>query len=224
MEGEAERVEIRPEEELAGEGRVVPDEDRDRPNPPQLVKKVRLRDGRVCSNPLCRRRTGLHAHHIEFRAHGGRTVLSNEKLVCSLCHGLLHQGLLRIEGDPLRGVTFHPVFRRGAKSSLGDLTEELRSLSSSPGVVVAAEARAGGEGPGEKSRIRDSRRVSRLGGEESRIRDSHDAEDLIAALRSLGYSAEEAQRRVECASGKLTGGCAGAEVADEEILAEALRA
>ncbi len=157
-------------------------------------------------------------------------MLSNEKLVCSVCHALLHQGLLEIEGDPLRGVTFHPVFRKGAKSSLGDLTEELRSLSSSPAVVIiAAEARAGGDRRDEKSRIRDSRRVSRLGGEESRIRDSYNAEDLvtgdlIAALRSLGYSAEEAQRRVDRASAKLTGGCAGAEVAEEEILAEALRA
>ncbi len=203
---------------------MLPAEDRDRPSPPQLVKKVRLRDGRVCSNPFCRRRTGLHAHHIEFRSHGGRTVLSNEKLVCSVCHSLCHQGLLEIEGDPLRGVTFHPVFRRGAKSSLGDLTEELRSLSSSPAVVImAAEARAGGERDDGESRIRDSRRVSRLGGEESRIRDSYHAEDLVAALRSLGYSARESRRRVDRARVTLTQTCGSADVAEEAILAEALR-
>ena len=65
--------------------------------------------------------------------------------------------------------------------------------------------------------------MSRLGGEESCIRDSHNAGDLIAALRSLGYSAEEAHCRVDRASTKLTGGCGSAVVAEEEILAEALR-
>jgi len=65
---------------------VLPAEDRDRPSPPQLVKKVRLRDGRVCSNPFCRRRTGLHAHHIEFRSHGGRTTWLNCVLACVECN------------------------------------------------------------------------------------------------------------------------------------------
>ena len=203
VEGEAERVEIDPEEE----DRAVPGEDRDRPNPPQLVKKVRLRDGRVCSNPFCRRRTGLHAHHIEFRAHGGRTALSNEKLVCSVCHSLLHQGLLEIEGDPLRGVQFKPVFRRGARTSLRDLTEEFRSLSSSPRIVIAEVPESGQH---EKSRMRDSHSV------EDPI-----AEGLIAAVRGLGYSAKQARCRVDRATTKLTRGVA--EVAEEEILAEALR-
>ena len=89
--------------------------------------------------------------------------------------------------------------------SLRDLTEELRSLSSSPGVVVAAEAR------------------------ESRIRDSRSAEDpvagdLVAALRGIGYSAKEASCRVDHARTRLTRGGGDAEVAEEELLAEALRA
>ncbi len=57
----------------------------------------------------------------------------------------------------------------GARSSLGDLTEELRSLANSPGVVImAAETWEDPERRDEKSRIRDS---------------CH-AEDLVAALRS----------------------------------------
>jgi len=218
VEAEAQRVEIDPEEELAGstsrsspvsakpvamEERPVSTEDRDRPNPPQLTRKVLLRDGRVCSNPLCRRRTGLHAHHIQFRSHGGRTELWNEKIVCQICHSLLHQGLLEIEGDPLRGVRFRP---KGAKSSLRDVAEELRSLLNS------------------KSGIPDSKSLSRLGAEESGIPDSHSAGDLIAALRSLGYSPSEARLRVDRATTKLRPSFEDAEVSEEEVLAEALRA
>jgi hypothetical protein len=159
--GEAETVVISPEEERHGEvgeaDRVpVPAAERDRPNTPELTRKVFLRDGRVCSNPYCGRTLGLHAHHIEFRAHGGRTALANEVLVCRACHAL---------------------------------ERTLRELAAIK--------------PGAESIIIDS---------------SPPLAGLTEALRSLGYSREEAERRVARASETL-----GESASEEEILAEALR-
>lgn len=75
-----------------------------------------------------------------------------------------------------------------------------------------------------KSGIPDSRCPSRRDGEESGIPDSHSAGDLIAALRSLGYSDSEARCRVDRATTKLGFSFGIAEVSEEEVLAEALRA
>ncbi|HAK95737.1 MAG TPA: hypothetical protein DCM87_12255, partial [Planctomycetes bacterium] len=102
-----------PEEERPGEPEAeallpVPAEERDRPNPPALVRKVLLRDGLTCANPRCGRKVGLQAHHIRFRANGGKTALENECALCPTCHALAHSGLLRIEGDPLTGLVWKP--------------------------------------------------------------------------------------------------------------------
>ncbi|MBI4584700.1 MAG: hypothetical protein HY717_11860 [Planctomycetes bacterium] len=111
VEPEAKKVTITLEEELAGAFRPeaplpgtqgaqkptteprpepapkpVPKAERDRPNTALLVKKVRLRESGVCGNPGCRRRLHLHAHHLEFRLYGGKTVLSNSLLLCEYCH------------------------------------------------------------------------------------------------------------------------------------------
>jgi hypothetical protein len=192
--GEAETVVISPEEERHGEvgeaDRVpVPAAERDRPNTPELTRKVFLRDGRVCSNPYCGRTLGLHAHHIEFRAHGGRTALANEVLVCRACHALLHQGALRIEGNPLDGLRFVPRGPGEASAGMKDFERTLRELAAIK--------------PGAESIIIDS---------------SPPLAGLTEALRSLGYSREEAERRVARASETL-----GESASEEEILAEALR-
>ena len=97
VEGDAVRVAIDPEEERpAGAANAhanpeiketVPAEERDRTNPTTLVRKVRLRDGCACANPMCRKKEcWLHAHHIIWRVNGGRTAIWNEVLVCSICH------------------------------------------------------------------------------------------------------------------------------------------
>ena len=56
---------------------MVPLKARDKPNTPQIVRKVTLRDGRTCSNPMCGRSLGTHAHHIQFRSNGGRPRVMN---------------------------------------------------------------------------------------------------------------------------------------------------
>jgi len=114
VKGSAEEVEISPEEEWE----VVVDDAQspviDKPNPPSLARKVCLRDGGCCAN--CKRKLGLQAHHVRFRAKGGRTVLANECCLCVSCHSLLHQGLLKLTGNPIDGITFH--------TRADDLTEE----------------------------------------------------------------------------------------------------
>jgi hypothetical protein len=87
-------------------GAVVPLAERDEHNTPEIREQIRLRDGGRCANPSCRRDVGSqgHCHHIQPWSQGGRTELRNELLVCEGCHGLLHGTLLKVEGDPARGL------------------------------------------------------------------------------------------------------------------------
>jgi hypothetical protein len=48
-------------------------------------------DGERCRFPGCDHTRFLHAHHIDFWQHGGRTDLSNLVLLCTRHHVLLHQ-------------------------------------------------------------------------------------------------------------------------------------
>jgi len=149
IEGEAKKVVLKPEEELGGEApqeksKRVPKERRDRPNSSYIVKKVLLRDGAFCANPLCRRKLRLHAHHIRFRAFGGKTAPWNEITVCNVCHALLHLGFLKINGDPLTGVRFIPAL---AEKAL-DLEQEATELAKVPEVKAAESAIADFGGPG----------------------------------------------------------------------------
>ncbi|MBI4585579.1 MAG: hypothetical protein HY717_16315, partial [Planctomycetes bacterium] len=116
--------------------------ERDRPNTVLLVKKVRLLEGGICGNPGCRRRLHLHAHHLEFRVYGGKTVLSNSLLICEYCHSLVHIGLLKIEGNPFTGL----VFRRKTIPTLADFQLELKELSSAP--EIRLEVKSGIDGLG----------------------------------------------------------------------------
>jgi Holliday junction DNA helicase RuvB len=45
-------------------------------------------------------------HHIEFRSHGGRTHAENLVSLCARCHGLVHAGLLVIEGASVAAARF----------------------------------------------------------------------------------------------------------------------
>jgi len=75
----------------------------DKPTPTWLRDEVFMRDGYVCVH--CEQAGELHAHHLHFRSHGGRTTASSLTSTCVRCHALVHAGLLRIEGtapDALR--------------------------------------------------------------------------------------------------------------------------
>lgn len=93
----------------------------DRPNPPALARRVKLRDGERCRNPGCGSRGPLHAHHIVFRSNGGRTVASNEVAVCTTCHALIHAGLLTVEGDPFDALRWRARSQSlGTQSAIAD--------------------------------------------------------------------------------------------------------
>jgi hypothetical protein len=70
---------------------------------PELSKEMAInrevfeRDGWQCANPLCRARRNLHAHHVQFRSHGGCDEKWNKVTLCAACHlRLLHLSYLRI--------------------------------------------------------------------------------------------------------------------------------
>ncbi len=130
VEGDARKIVIENSEEETPGGDGVPegeaprkaDEEEppgriDRPNPPSLVRKIRLRDGRACANPGCDRKRGLHAHHIVERARGGATAVQNEVLLCSTCHSLnvqcvvmwSHSSQSPARAHPRRQLTPHNI-------------------------------------------------------------------------------------------------------------------
>ena len=57
--------------------------------PRALRRALRLRDG-GCAFPGCAQTRFVHAHHIQFWDHGGRTDLDNLVLLCRRHHRLLH--------------------------------------------------------------------------------------------------------------------------------------
>ena len=82
------------------------DSQRDQPTSPRLALLVLARDGYRCQVPHCSRRVQLHAHHIQWRLHGGRTRLDNLITVCHRHHGMIHTGALVVGGSVSRGVDF----------------------------------------------------------------------------------------------------------------------
>ena len=136
----ARKVEIAPEEEIHME--MVSDEEAkreiDRPNTPALVMKVKLRDGNCCANPFCRRRLGLHAHHIRFRSRGGRTAIWNEASCCARCHAIYAQS------DVMTSNLTYPL---EVASSPPRLT--LHNIL--PGCPVGSAATRAGRGTGDRA-------------------------------------------------------------------------
>jgi Holliday junction DNA helicase RuvB len=86
--------------DVVGEDR----EAKDLPTPPRMRKRVLARDGHRCR--CCGAKGELQVHHIVFLSAGGRTKIWNLITVCLRCHGLLHEGLLRIEGERQRKARF----------------------------------------------------------------------------------------------------------------------
>jgi uncharacterized protein DUF222 len=64
---------------------------------PRQRRELKIRD-RHCRWPGCRRRTALHAHHIEKWP--GPTNLDNLVLFCDVHHNIIHLGDFKVRGDP----------------------------------------------------------------------------------------------------------------------------
>ena len=84
----------------------VPRSERDKPHTPQLREQVLSRDSRRCAVPGCGRRNDLQAHHVVWRSHGGRSEIGGEVAVCRACHGLIHEGLLKVTGTAPHGLVW----------------------------------------------------------------------------------------------------------------------
>ncbi|MBN2491383.1 MAG: HNH endonuclease, partial [Planctomycetes bacterium] len=169
----------------------------DRPNPPALARRVKLRDGMRCQNPGCRQRGPLHAHHIEPRAEGGRTVAANEAATCTTCHALIHAGLLEVTGDPRSGLTWRP---RSAGLAV-DPAVDRAALAAVPTVRL-------------ESVITDSSSPAVPAMSED------DVEALAGALVRLGLGKKQARARIQCAVDVLV--ARGAPLDDGKVLSLAL--
>jgi hypothetical protein len=230
VEGRAHKVEIQPEEEVPPAGPPDPREPAiDRPNPRSLLRRLYLRDGRVCANPKCRRTDHLQGHHIDARAEGGRTALWNEILLCPMCHALVELGLIEIVGNPLTGFEFRT---RGAKIA-ADFRAELGEAAEIPLVVVAVAssvntdksrtARNGGAAGGSGLSVNtDSGRGPKKPATEPCPDEVEAFEDSVRALEKLEFPRREALSRALRAVDRLRG--RGEKPTAEALVREAFRA
>jgi len=119
----------------AGGGSGSDDHDhrnRDVKTPARLRRSVLRRDGRRCRS--CRSRWSLMVHHVEFRSHGGRTLRENLITLCARCHGLVHAGLLAIEGASADVARFLDAGGRSLEGAEQVGALEMASLAPPPPV------------------------------------------------------------------------------------------
>ncbi len=64
-----------------------------------LRKRVLLRDGCTCQAPGCGRKIFLTIHHLIAFAICGIHNISLLLILCSMCHALVHEGKLSVEGE-----------------------------------------------------------------------------------------------------------------------------
>jgi len=69
-------------------------------------------DGERCRFPGCTRRRKLHAHHVTYWSHGGRTDLANLALLCSRHHTLVHANGYQLTLHPDRRLDVHTADHR----------------------------------------------------------------------------------------------------------------
>ena len=208
VEGEARTVDITEE---------VPVSEQDKPNTAATTRKIRLRDGRVCANPSCGRKLGVHAHHIKFRSQGGKTLLNNETLVCTVCHALIHQGLLTVEGTPATGLHWKPKI---AKPVI-DLDKELRKTASVPEIHVVEKSTAVDSEKAQSATV-DSEKTHQESPQRWTQNDKIVInEALVYGLINLGYRKKEARERITYATRTLSNGSGTPK--EEDILRLALQ-
>lgn len=106
---------------------------------PAQVRALLLRDGGSCQAPGCGRTRFLHAHHVRYWSHGGRTDLDNLLLLCSACHALVHHGRLVVRARGGQRFSFHTAGGEELAPSpplVGHADELLRGRRIEPAVVA----------------------------------------------------------------------------------------
>jgi len=63
-------------------------------------REILRRDGWCCRTPGCPNKIWLHIHHIKAYSEGGETTEENGVGLCTVCHGHVHSGHLKIEVLP----------------------------------------------------------------------------------------------------------------------------
>ncbi len=199
IEGEAERVELAPEEEVELE--PLPEGEIDPPSSANLARKVVLRDGQTCANPHCGRQSNLHAHHIRWRSRGGRTAAFNEITVCKTCHSLIHAGLLEVSGNPLDGLRWTTALDRTPvrfERRQNRVAEVPIYVAARAGAAVAEPVRESAvrtpEAPAEGTRVESAVRTRGL--DEAAPRPQIDYRGVAKALHRIGVGVRYAREAV----------------------------
>ena len=123
--------------------------------PRALRRALRLRDG-GCAFPGCGQTRFVHAHHIDYWEHGGRTDLDNLVLLCRRHHRLLHHGSYTCAMGPDRRPRFADPNGRNVVPTDGEEPPVVSPLPAwhqrqrqrqreRPVEPTAARARSGGE-------------------------------------------------------------------------------
>jgi hypothetical protein len=136
---------------------------------------------------------------------GGKTELYNENLLCPICHALAHAGLLKITGDPIRGLRFETVCDR----TVVDLREEFQMLVSLPEVRLAGLSGVPDAGRGlERSALSVAVKSTASGAPDFPVPASSSPvagvsypswlyDGVLKAMQNIGYSRESARKRLE---------------------------
>jgi hypothetical protein len=237
VEAEARVEEILPEEEAeksagpvsaATAGPPAPPRAKiDRPNTRRIVRKVLCRDGHRCGNPRCRRKLGLHVHHIKFRSRGGRTEVWNEVAVCAWCHACIHQGFLEVGWDEYGKIAW---LTRADKLRGRDLSlkAEIEDLKSTPVVQVAPMPSApvnpsAAVNPSASADAQSGERASASADAQvtAAKEDRPDIDALASGLVKAGFTKREARARLERVIEKFRR--AGRRLIEGDLLFEAFR-
>lgn len=212
VKGDAEVVEVSPEEEMVSEAVKEGEPEIDRPTPRSMLRKALARDGMRCSNPACRAVLGPHCHHLKFRAKGGRTQLWNLAVVCCRCHTLIHAGYLVVKGNMMDGLEWETrvdaMEAAGRRLELepecaeGESVPPPEAAAGAPGSArVKTEPPAGADTTDPAARSPGSARVKTP--ELSPAEPSLDLDPYVDCLEGLGWKAKQARKRVEVAVARL---------------------
>ena len=154
---------------------------------------------------MCGRKLGLQVDHRKQRSKGGRTRKKNLGTLCKLCHSFKTQGLLSLEKTRDGGY----IVTRHVEGLTDDLEPAGKEVEALPLVAVAAAS----------TRVNGTGQYTRVDGAPQRGAGRLD--ELVQALRGLGFRKDEARRRIERAFEKLWAS-GRASPADEDVLRAAI--
>ncbi len=115
------------------------------------LRRLILRRDRCCVIPGCGATRGLEIHHLIHWENGGPTDSNNLVALCKAHHRSHHHGLVHINGDPYKGLSFTnangaPLCFKAAKAPADTTHAGLASTAQDGGMVDATSHRFGATG------------------------------------------------------------------------------